>query len=87
MRDDQDPGMLMLLGNPNLMIGNTTDAKKNFLDLISRFDELDVPAKWYLSLCYLRNGEVQPAIDLLKEIQTTPSPYAGKAGSLLRELE
>ena len=87
MHDNQEPGMLMLLGNANLMIGNTTDAKKNFLDLISRYDELDVAAKWYLSLCYLRNGEVQPAIELLKEVQHAPSSYAGKAGNLLRELE
>jgi tetratricopeptide (TPR) repeat protein len=84
---NNEPGTLMLLGNANLMIGNTAEAKENFLALINQFDDLDVAGKWYLGLCYVRTGEVQAAVDLLKEIQNAESPYAVKARKLLNELE
>ena len=86
-KTNNEPGMLMLLGNANLIIGNTSDAKENFLTLIDQFDDLDVAAKWYLSLCEVKTGEVQAAVDLLKEIQNAESPYAVKARKLLNELE
>lgn len=87
IKTNNEPGMLMLLGNANLMVGNTADAQENFLALINQFDDLDVAGKWYLGLCFIRTGDVQSAVDQLKEIQNADSPYAVKARKLLSELE
>jgi hypothetical protein len=86
LEGEQDAGMLMLLGNSNLLLDRTELAKQNFMDLIAHFDELDLPAKWYLSLCYLKTGDTASAQKLLAEIAQTETAYAGKANDLLQRL-
>ncbi|MBL0745405.1 tetratricopeptide repeat protein [Chryseolinea lacunae] len=81
-----EPEVLMLLGNTNLMLGHITEAENNFITLNHEYDGLDVPAQWYLSLCYLKRGEVQHARTLLKKIEGTENSYASKAKELLEKL-
>lgn len=84
---DEIPGMLMLLGNANLSIGNTKEAEQNFTTLLNNYDELDMPAKWYLSLCYLKNGDVEKARKMLKELGQTEVSYATRAKELLKKVD
>ena len=86
LKKESDPGVLFLLGNANLAAGKTTEAKANFTNLISNFDDLDTQAKWYLSLCYLREGEIEPARKVLVELSDTENPYATKAKELLEKV-
>jgi TolA-binding protein len=87
LKTDQDAGALMLLGNSHLMLGKTELAKQNFSDIINNFDDLDTAGKWYLSLSHLRDGEIDEARTLLKEVGSARSPYADRARELLTELE
>lgn len=85
LKTNEDSGMLMLLGNSNLMLDRVDEAKQNFTTLINDFDELDIPAKWFLSLCYLKSHDLENAKKVLKELSDTPVFYAGKAKKLLNE--
>lgn len=87
LTEDEDPGMMMLLGNCNLVLGETDAAKANFLNVIRTSAELTPAAKWYLALSHLRSGESDRTRSLLQEVSTTESPYAAKANILLDELE
>lgn len=86
-RENSNPGVLLLLGNANLMLGNTTDAKQNFNELIMRYDDLDLQAKWFLSLSYLKSGEVEQARKLLEELGNTEISYAKNAKELLQKVD
>jgi tetratricopeptide (TPR) repeat protein len=87
VQENPDPGVLMLLGNANLMIEKPKLAEQNFNDLIDQYDELDVPAKWFLSLTYLKMRETEKARSVLTEVVRAESPYASKAKALLTHLE
>jgi tetratricopeptide (TPR) repeat protein len=87
LQEKSESQILLLLGNSNLMLGKTEEAKKNFTELISRHDDLDLQAKWFLSLCYLKNGEVDQARKLLKELGDTDISYAEKAKELLKKFD
>lgn len=86
LKNKKESGMLFLLGNANLMLGQATEAQKNFITLIDNFDELDLQAKWYLSLCYLKNGDRENARKMLKELGETEISYASKAKELLEKV-
>jgi Tfp pilus assembly protein FimV len=77
----------MLLGNANLMVGRVEEAKQNFITLNDKFDSLDLQAKWYLSLCYLRTGDVEQARKILRELGETDISYASKARELLEKVK
>ena len=83
LESNKEPGMLLLLGNANLILGNIEEAKANFTTLNKDFDEFDIQSKWYLSLCYLKNGDVERARTMLKELGDTEISYANKAKELL----
>ena len=85
-KEDPDPGVLMLLGNSNLQLGKTAEARQNFLDLMRAPDVLKWDAQWYLSLCALKDGDLQQAKKLLEEISRTENAYSGKAREILRKL-
>jgi hypothetical protein len=87
IKENKEPGMLLLLGNSNLALGRTTEAKENFSELITTFDDLDIQAKWFLSLCYLKEGNVTQARELLKELGDTEISYATKARELLNKVD
>lgn len=86
-KENKDAGVLLLLGNSNLFLGRTAEAKKNFTDVMADFNQLDTEAKWYLSLCHLKSGETTEAMSLLKEVAQTATFYAPKAQKLLDELK
>ena len=86
MESNKEPGMLLLLGNANLILGNVDEAKDNFTTLNKDFDEFDIQSKWYLSLCYLKSGDVERARTMLKELGDTEISYANKARELLEKV-
>ena len=87
LSDNKEAGMMLLLGNSNLILGHVDEAKENFITLNKDFDELDIQAKWYLSLCYLKSGETERARAILKELGDTEVSYATKARELLEKVK
>lgn len=87
LQTKEEPGILLLLGNANLILGNVEEAKDNFTRLNKNFDEFDIQSKWYLSLCYLKSGDVDHARDILKELGSTEISYANRAKELLDKVD
>lgn len=87
LAEESDPELLLLLGNTNLILGRLDEAKSNFTTLSDEFDVLDVQARWYLSLCYLKEGNVEKAREELRQLSATEISYAQKAKELLRKVE
>jgi tetratricopeptide (TPR) repeat protein len=87
LQEKKEPGLLLLLGNSNLMLDKTQEAQENFVTLIQEFDDLDLQAKWYLSLCYLKNGDRENARKMLKELGDMEVSYASKAKELLEKVD
>jgi tetratricopeptide (TPR) repeat protein len=87
LTEKKEPGMLLLLGNANLILNNTKEARNNFIMLINDFDEYDVQGKWYLGLSYLKEGDVKSAQLIMRELSNSEYSYAGKAKELLKKAE
>ncbi|MEO5978921.1 MAG: hypothetical protein ABIS36_05720 [Chryseolinea sp.] len=87
LQEKEEAGILLLNGNANLMLGNVEEAKKNFITLNADFDELDIQSKWFLSLCYLKSGDMEHAKPILEELGNTEISYARKAKELLKEVK
>ncbi len=83
----EEPEILLLLGNCNMMLDRDEQAKNNFLTLISDFDVLDEQAKWFLSLCYLKSGETVKARMIWEELGDPRVTYSEKAKRLLKEIK
>jgi hypothetical protein len=83
----EEPELLLLLGNANMMLSRDNEAKNNFLTLIRDFDVLDEQAKWYLSLCYLKSGESENAKLIWEELGDPKITYSEKAKSLLKQVK
>lgn len=86
LKEKKEPGMLLLLGNANLMLDNTKEARNNFITLINDFEDYDVQGKWYLGLSYLKEGDIKSAQLIMRELSNNES-YAGKANELLKKSE
>lgn len=86
LEDNQKPELLLLSANANLAIGNTSVAREHLTTLIRDYDEMDMPAKWYLSLCYLKEGDIVAAKAVLEELEQTQVSYTSKAKALLKEM-
>ena len=82
----EEPGILLLLGNSNLMLGKSEEAQENFITLIRNYDEFDLQAKWFLSLSYLKSGDTESARKILEELGETEVSYAAKAKELLEKV-
>lgn len=82
----KEAGVLLLLGNSNLMLGKSEEAQENFITLIKNYDEFDLQAKWFLSLSYLKSGETENARKILKELGETEVSYASRAKELLEKV-
>lgn len=89
LKEKEEPEILLLLGNSNLILGNAGEAKENFIRLSRDFENpnTDLLAKWYLSLCYLKLGEKESAKVLLEEIAVESSSYQEKAKEMLKKLD
>jgi TolA-binding protein len=85
--EKKEPEVLLLLGNSNLMLGQVEEAEQNFITLIRDFDDLDLQAKWYLSLSYLKSGDRENARKVLEELGATDISYASKAKELLEKVD
>ncbi|MFO7256057.1 MAG: tetratricopeptide repeat protein [Bacteroidota bacterium] len=81
------PDVLLLSANANLAAGNTAVAEENLLTLIREFDEYDTPAKWYLGLCYLKQGNIDKARAVLEELGQREVFYTGQARELLKKVK
>ena len=84
--EKKDAELLFLLGNANLILGHTAEAQRNFTTLIDDFDELDLQAKWYLSLSHLKTGELENARKIWRELGATENSYALRAKELLEKI-
>lgn len=82
----EEPGILLLLGNSNLMLGKSEEAQENFITLIRQYDDFDLQAKWFLSLSYLKSGDTENARKILKELGETEVSYASRAKELLEKV-
>jgi hypothetical protein len=87
LQEKKEPGMLLLLGNANLMLNNTKEARNNFITLINDFEEYDLQSKWYLGLSYLKEGDLKSAQLIMREVSNSEYSYAGKAKELLKKTE
>jgi hypothetical protein len=87
LKEKKEPGMLLLLGNANLILNNTKEARNNFITLINDFEEYDLQGKWYLGLSYLKEGDVKSAQLIMRELSNSEYSYAGKAKELLKKAE
>lgn len=81
-----DPDVLLLSANANLAAGNTVVAEENLITLIRDFDDYDTAAKWYLGLCYLKQGNVDKARTVLEELGRIEVFYTGQAKELLEKV-
>lgn len=86
LQEENNDGILLLLGNCNLALGNTNEAVSNFSQLQAQSPELTIQAKWFLSMAYLQKGDAEAALPLLKELSTTGGSYAEKAQEMVRKL-
>jgi tetratricopeptide (TPR) repeat protein len=86
LAEKEEAGVLMLLGNCNLVLGNTAEARSQFIRLINDFDDLDNQAKWYLGLSYLKDGDLKTAQLILQELSNSEYSYAARARKLLNDI-
>lgn len=87
LSEKQEPELLLLLGNSNMVLNRDNEAKNNFLTLIRDYDELDEQAKWFLSLCYLKSGESEKAKLIWEELGDPKITYSEKAKKLLKKVK
>ncbi len=87
LKEKEEAGMLLLLGNANLKLGRTADARSNFVKLIHDYNDYDNIGKWYLALSYLKDGDLQTAQVLLQEISNSEYSYAARAKKILKTIE
>ncbi len=83
----EEAGILLLLGNSNLMLGKAEEAQENFITLIRNYDEFDLQAKWFLSLSYLKSGDIENARKILTELGEMEVSYASRAKELLEKVD
>jgi tetratricopeptide (TPR) repeat protein len=87
LSEKQEPELLLLLGNANMVLNRDNEAKNNFLTLIRDYDVLDEQAKWFLSLCYLKSGEREKAKLIWEELGDPKITYSEKAKNLLKKVK
>lgn len=87
LETEKDDGMLLLLGNCNLMAGKVDEAIANFNEVMARSNTLTIQAKWYLTMAYLSRNDNMNALPLLRDLAESDASYAAKAKEILKELE
>ncbi len=83
---DKDSKNIMALfysGNALMAIGQINEAIERFREVISLHQGLEVQAKWYMALCYLKIEDYTNMIPLLKDIVKTNTRYSDMAVELL----
>jgi tetratricopeptide (TPR) repeat protein len=84
--DNSSPKMRLLFSITQIELQNYQEAIVGFTNIINANGDYVVEAKWYLSMSYLKTGEINKAKTLLEELAVTPGYYKNKAVELLDEL-
>ncbi len=86
---DYDINSIMALfysGNALLAIDHVNEAIERFKQVISMGQGLEIQAKWYLVLCYLKLENYTEMTPLLNEIIDSNTRYSERAKELLRKI-
>ena len=84
----KDAHALFYGGISELVLKNTSEAQQLFLKYLGGNDsQFTTEATWYLSLTYIKKGDVTSAKELLKVLETSDNDYAKKAKDLLSQLK
>lgn len=86
INDENKIVVWMYAGNAYLYEGQTEKAKEMFQNILNEETSVEVPAKWYLSLCYLKEESLDKAKPLLVEIRDFGRFKSEEAGKILRKL-
>jgi tetratricopeptide (TPR) repeat protein len=87
VNDENKNSVWMYGGNAYLNEGQMEKAKKMFQNIIEEDAGYIVYAKWYLSLCYVRNEEYEEAKPLLEEIRDKGKYKSNEAEEILTKLK
>lgn len=83
----KDEGVYLYLGNSYLADNEPEKAIVCFEKVINDFEVFDEQAEWYLSMCYIRAGDLKKAKDLLNTIASKEGSYKIKAEQVLPQLK
>lgn len=79
--------MLLMLGNCYLNLNDASHAEQIFLELQNHQDRIiKQQAQWYLSLTYLKSGQIENCRKLLQDLEQSGGFHASSARNLLDEL-
>ncbi len=79
--------LIFYLGNSYLFAGETDKAIKNFTILLDKYEVYQNQARWFLSLCYLKENKVKEAKEHLLILKNSKNAYSEKAGLILKKIE
>lgn len=74
-------------GNAYMMLDRIEEAIGCFKNIIEENSGFEMDAKWYLSLCYLKQGEIELAKPLLTEIKESEGSRFKEADEILSKLQ
>ena len=84
----EDVAARMYSGISYIEIDKYHKANKSFKKVVNNEDNLFVDqAKWYMSICYVRIGDLSKAKNLLRDLQTTSQHYSSKSKEVIEKLE
>lgn len=63
------------------------NALQTFEQILLRFDEYEIESNWYSALCFIKTGENEKAVEILKEISTIKCIYQEDAGEIIKLLK
>jgi hypothetical protein len=61
-------------------------AKQALQQVLDNESRYHLEAMWYLSLCYINTGEIDPAMVLLNQLETYQGVYRTDAQALVKKL-
>jgi TolA-binding protein len=78
----------LLKGISDFETGNFPESEKSFIKVINDNNNLYIDhARWYLSLCYIKNDDRTKAAEELTLIKKSKSLYSRDAGKILKSLK
>lgn len=78
--------ILFYSGNAMLAVNQVDEAINCFKKVIAIGNGLEIQAKWYLALCYLKLDNYEKMLPLLKEIVNSSTRYSDPARELLKKI-
>ncbi len=85
--DPTDIHARLYAGISNLAINKPNEAISQFNDIVSNSGtDLKNEAKWFLTLAYIKKGELERAKNILNDLQSQQGKYYNKSNLLLKEL-